>query len=170
MQLLVVRHAIAEDKEAFAAAGRDDALRPLTAEGVRKMRRAARGLREVLPSIDVLIASPFTRANETAEIIRGEYDISRVEPAPVLEPDTELDDVVALLARYDRGTVTIVGHEPQLGRLVSYLISGSDRPRIDMKKGGAVLIDFEGKIEAGAGRLTWSLPPRVLRGLAGRKE
>ena len=166
--MLVVRHAIAEDKEAFAAAGRDDALRPLTAEGVRKMRRAARGLREVLPSIDVLIASPFTRANETAEIIRAEYDISRVETAAVLEPDTELTDVVAWLARYDRGTIAIVGHEPQLGKLIVFLMCGSDQPRIDLKKGAAALIDFEGKPEASAGRLTWSLPPRVLRGLAGK--
>ena len=167
MRLLVVRHAIAEDKEAFAAAGRDDALRPLTAEGVRKMRRAAKGLREIVESIDVLVASPFTRASETAEIIRREYGIDRVEPARVLEPETELKDVVVWLSRYDGGVVAIVGHEPQLGCLVTYLISGTDQPRVDMKKGGACLVAFEGKPEAGAGRLEWALPPRVLRGLAG---
>lgn len=167
MELLVVRHAIAEDKEAFAAAGRDDALRPLTAEGVRKMRQAARGLREVVSSIDVVVASPYTRANETAEIIRREYEIEQIETAQVLEPDTELNDVVVWLSRYDRGAVAIVGHEPQLGRLVTYLIAGSDQPRVDLKKGGACLIRFEGKPEAGGGRLTWALPPKVLRGLAG---
>ena len=167
MELLVVRHAIAEDKEAFAAAGRDDALRPLTAEGVRKMRQAARGLHEVVRAIDVLVASPYTRANETAEIIRREYEIHQIETAQVLEPDTELDDVVVWLSRYDRGAVAIVGHEPQLGRLVTYLISGVDRPKVAMKKGGGCLIRFEGKPEAGAGRLAWSLPPKVLRDLAG---
>jgi len=167
VELLVVRHAIAEDKEAFAAAGRDDALRPLTAEGVRKMRQAARGLREVVSAIDVVVASPYTRANETAEIIRREYEIEQIETAQVLEPDTELNDVVVWLSRYDRGAVAIVGHEPQLGRLVTYLIAGSDQPRVDLKKGGACLIRFEGKPEAGAGRLTWALPPKVLRGLAG---
>ena len=167
MRLLVVRHAIAEDKEAFAAAGRDDALRPLTAEGVRKMRRAAKGLREVIESIDVLAASPFTRASETAEIIRREYGIDRVETTHALEPDTELSEVLVWLARYDSGLVASVGHEPQLGSLVTYLICGTDQPRVDIKKGGTCLVEFEGKPEAGAGRLAWALPPRVLRSLAG---
>jgi pimeloyl-ACP methyl ester carboxylesterase len=53
MQLLVIRHAIAEDRDAFAASGRDDSERPLTESGRDKMRRVARGLRELVPRIDV---------------------------------------------------------------------------------------------------------------------
>ena len=48
MRLLVVRHAIAEDREAFARSHKDDADRPLTSEGRRKMERAALGLKELL--------------------------------------------------------------------------------------------------------------------------
>lgn len=167
MQLLVVRHAVAEDREAFAATGCDDALRPLTVGGARKMRRVAAGLRQLLPVIDVLVASPFTRANQTAEIVRREYGIDRVELAVVLQPETALDDLVTWLGRYDGGVVAIVGHEPQLGRLVTYLIAGADHPGVELKKGGACLIAFEGPPARAAGRLVWSVPPGTLRDLAG---
>ena len=167
MELLIVRHAIAEDREVFAASGREDALRPLTAAGIRKMKRAARGLHEVLPSLDVLISSPFSRANETAEILRREYDLDMVETARELEPETSLADVAAWLGQLDQSVVAIVGHEPQLGRLVTYLVTGSERSGVELKKGGACLIEFEGKAMAGGGRLIWAMPPRILRDLAG---
>src|SRR6188474_746364 len=114
MRLLVIRHAIAEDRETFAATGRDDASRPLTEEGKRKMRRAARGLRHLVAGIETLVASPLTRAQETAEIVRDEYGLERVETAPELEPDKPPGAVVEGLARYSGELVAIVGHDPQL--------------------------------------------------------
>jgi phosphohistidine phosphatase len=167
MQLLVIRHAIAEDQEAFATTGRDDAERPLTAQGTKKMRRVARGLRTVVPAIDVLITSPFTRASETAEIVRRAYAIERVETVGVLQPDVAVADVVAALAQYTTGVVAIVGHEPQLGRLVTFLISGVDRPGVQLKKGSACMIAFEAEPVGGGGRIEWSIPPGRLRDLAG---
>jgi phosphohistidine phosphatase len=167
VRLLIVRHAIAEDSEAFAASGGDDAVRPLTANGARKMRRTARGLHELVPSIDVLVASPLTRAQETAEIIRDEYAIERIETAEALQPQTALDDTVQWLTRYGEGVVAVVGHEPHLGRLVTYLIAGIDRPAVELKKGGASAIEFDGVPTRGAGTLVWSVPPGALRDLTG---
>src|SRR5262245_49797749 len=59
MHLLVVRHAIAEDKDVFARTGRSDDLRPLTDDGRAKMRRAADGLRSVAPEVDLVATSPL---------------------------------------------------------------------------------------------------------------
>jgi len=167
VELLIVRHAIAEDREVFAATGRDDALRPLTAAGTRKMKRTARGLREIVPSIDVLISSPFTRANETAEILRRAYHLDRIETARELEPGTALNDVETWLGQLDQNVVALVGHEPHLGRLVTYLVTGSERSGVELKKGAACLVEFEGKPKAGRGRLAWAIPPGILRDLAG---
>ena len=167
MKLLVVRHAIAEDREVFAETGRDDALRPLTAEGSRKMRRAARGLRQIVPTIDDLVASPFTRASETAEIVRREYEIDRVETADVLRPDTALDDVVSWLSQRTGDVVAIVGHEPHLSRLVTYLVSGVDCSGVQLKKGGTCLVSFDAAPRRAGGCLMWSIPPGILRDLAG---
>ena len=127
MRLLVIRHAIAEDRETFAATGRDDASRPLTDEGKRKMRRAARGLRHLLPGIEMVVASPLTRAQETAEIVRNEYGLERIETAAELEPDRPLAVVVEGLARHSGELIAVVGHEPQLSRLVTFLVAGVDR-------------------------------------------
>jgi phosphohistidine phosphatase len=167
VELLVVRHAIAEDREVFAATGREDALRPLTAEGTRKMKRTARGLRTIIPGIDVLVSSPFARAHETAEILRREYELDRIETARELEPATPLDEVVSWLGRLDNGVVTIVGHEPQLGHLVTYLITGSNHSGVELKKGGACLIEFDAQPEVARGRLIWAIAPGILRDLAG---
>lgn len=167
MQLLVVRHAIAEDQEAFAATGRDDALRPLTAVGARKMKKTARGLRTLVPSIDALLSSPYTRASETAEIIRREYGIGGVETSRALEPNAALTNLLVALEKYDQGAVAVIGHEPHLGRLVTYLVSGIERSGAELKKGGACLIEFDGPPTAGTGCLKWSVPPGALRDLAG---
>src|SRR5258706_16007485 len=86
MQLLVVRHARAEDREAFAATGQPDSERPLTAKGIRRMKKAARGLHTLVSSIDLLATSPLRRAVETARIMADLYGgipcIERDELAP----------------------------------------------------------------------------------------
>jgi len=74
---------------------------------------------------------------------------------------------VSWLGRLDNGVVTIVGHEPQLGRLVTYLITGSNHSGVELKKGGACLIEFDAKPEAARGRLIWAIAPGILRDLAG---
>ena len=167
MKLLVIRHAIAEDREAHAASGHDDALRPLTEQGARKMKRGARGLRQIVPSLDALVSSPYTRAVDTAEIVRREYEIDRVETTRALEPAVPVADVVEALQAYTGDVVAIVGHEPQLSRLVTYLLSGLDQSSIELKKGSACFIEFDGLPRAGAGTLMWSIRPAVLRDLAG---
>jgi len=167
MRLLVIRHAIAEDREAFAATGRDDASRPLTNGGKRKMRRAARGLRGLVPSIDALVASPLVRAQETAEIVRGAYRMDRTDTAAELEPQRSLDEVMVGLERFQSDVVAIVGHEPQLSRLITYLLAGIDRSSVQLKKGGACLLEFDGRARANAGELLWAVRPSMLRDLAG---
>ena len=167
MQLLVIRHAIAEDREEFAKSARDDDERPLTEDGIRKMRRAARGLRELVPHIDTLVSSPLVRAQQTADIVRREYDLDGVANAPELEPEAPLAKVAAALARYGGDVVAIIGHEPHLSRLVTYLVSGVDRSGVELKKGGACLLEFDGAVRRTGGTIVWAAPPRILRDLAG---
>src|SRR3989442_2786257 len=98
MRLLVVRHAIAEDREAFARSHKDDSTRPLTPDGRRKMERAALGLKELVPELDVLAASPYKRAIETAEIIAAAYGGVSLVPGPAPTPRPGGGPVVGLLS------------------------------------------------------------------------
>ncbi len=73
MQLLLIRHAIAEEREDFTKTGKDDRLRPLTDGGRKKMKQAARGLKGLVPRIDLLATSPLTRAAQTGAIVDSVY-------------------------------------------------------------------------------------------------
>ena len=165
MRLLVVRHAAAEDKDEFARTGQSDDLRPLTAEGTRDMREVARGLREVVPAIDVLATSPLVRAIETAGIVGRAYDRAH-EVVEALRPEAPYEDLAGWARRYrGREVVAIVGHEPHLSGLVSWLLAGSKESFLDLKKGAACLLEIEGQPAAGSALLLWSMPPKHLRAI-----
>lgn len=167
MQLLVVRHAIAEDREEFARTGQEDAFRPLTSRGRRRMRRAARGLHTLVPRLGVLASSPLTRAFQTAEILAEEYGGVEIETftecSPGMHPSMLLDRLRSLGPVDD--PVAVVGHEPDLGELASWLLSGRSRSFVTLKKGAACLLEFDGLPEPERGTLLWSLAPAHLRGL-----
>jgi phosphohistidine phosphatase len=165
-QLLVVRHAIAEDAAEYARTHPDDAGRPLTSEGKKKMKRVAESLRTLVPDIQLLATSPFTRAVQTAEILAAAYD--GVDPVviPMLAPAQSADEVTRwLIGERRHDTVAIVGHEPGLGRVASWLLAKSERSFIEIKKGAALLLSFPDAVDAAAGTLLWSLTPAQLRGL-----
>jgi phosphohistidine phosphatase len=167
MHLVLIRHAIAEDRDRFAAGGRDDDERPLTATGRRRMRENASGLRRIVPRLSVLASSPLTRAWQTAELVAAEYRMEEPETLEPLRPDRHPRELVRWLATHPAGaTVAVVGHEPSLGILTAWCLAGATRPMVAFKKGGAALVEFTRKPAAGAGRLLWLLTPSQLRAAA----
>ena len=164
MQLLIVRHAIAEERETWAP--RDDSLRPLTADGKKKMKESAKGLRALVPKLDVLATSPLTRAMQTAQILSKVYDRSGPAVAEVLSPGQRPAAIVAWLRTQSaHKTVAVVGHEPGLGSLATWLCAGIERSFLDLGKGGACLVELAERIEAGEAMLAWVLRPSQLRRL-----
>ncbi len=159
MQLLVVRHGIAE---AFGPDG-SDATRRLTSEGIEKTRAAARGLAYLGPRPRALFASPRVRAAETAAIIGEVFDVvpQILKSLGDGSPSQILDD----LTRRRDDTVCIVGHEPVLSRLVELACGASPGGFIEMKKAGCACLDLT-MTEHGLvrpGRLLWLATPRMLR-------
>lgn len=168
MHLLIVRHAVAQDRDEFAASGQDDAERPLTKDGRRKMRLAARGLAVVAPAVDLLATSPFVRATETADIVAAAFHRPPTHPVDALTPERPAADFVKWLhAIEDATTVAAVGHEPHLGRLVSWLTTARKQPFMELKKGGACLLDLGAAPAPGTARLLWVVTPKQLRRLSG---
>lgn len=174
MNLLVIRHAIAEDKERFAATGRSDDQRPLTDEGRTKMRRAAEGLRVVARRVHALASSPLVRARETAEIVAPALRAPRIELVDALRPERRFEELAGWLRERgtpndeddeDERTIAIVGHEPHLSGLVTWFMAGKTDSRIELKKGAACLLEFGSAPAAGAATLKWALTPAQLRSL-----
>ena len=161
MRVLIIRHAIAEER----TDGGDEA-RALTGDGHRKMRAAAEGLRRVVKHIDVLASSPLVRAVQTAEIVGKAYDGKKVVRVDVLKPGKPLKGVLGWVqGQPGDATVALVGHEPQLGILASWLVSGERRSFVRMRKGSACLIEFAERVTPGGGTLLWMLKPSQLRDL-----
>jgi phosphohistidine phosphatase len=168
MQLLVIRHAIAEDAEDFARSGKSDELRPLTNDGRERMRAGVRGLRRVCPGVDVLGSSPLLRARQTAEIVAVEFGIRDIAEVDALRPGSKRADLLAWLRDHDAGTVAIVGHNPDLSELTGWLVTGEPRSIVNLKKGAAVLLDFaDNRPRAGGATLSWALTPAQMRLLTG---
>jgi phosphohistidine phosphatase len=165
MKLLIVRHADAGDRDEFAKTGRPDHERPLSPKGHEQMRKAMPGLRQLVPTIELIATSPYARAVGTAEIVRREYDV-KVVTTEVLEPESAPEDFEHWFREQPKADVlAVVGHEPHLGLLVSWLCSGKRESHIDFKKGGAALIAFDRRPKAGAGVLRWLMGPKELAAL-----
>jgi len=166
MDVLLVRHARAEECDIFALSGEEDALRPLTRAGAKEMRKVAKALRRLLPQVDVFASSPLLRALQTADILAARYG-GKVMQLPQLAPGHDPAQVLTWLrSQGDNACVALVGHEPDLGALASWLLTGGKRGFLPMKKSGACLLRFAGGIKDGKAELVWYLPPGLLRELA----
>jgi phosphohistidine phosphatase len=167
MELLLVRHAIAGDKTAWAKTGRPDADRPLTAHGRRKMKRAAKGLRSLVASIDLIAPSPLVRAVQTARVLADRFPRARYQEVAALSPGGGPAAFLAWLGRQrSDAVIAAVGHEPDLSQLCGWLLTGRARSLIEFKKGAVCLLRFDRTPAAGEARLIWSLAPAQLRSLA----
>ncbi|MDQ6673311.1 MAG: phosphohistidine phosphatase SixA [Chloroflexota bacterium] len=167
MDLYLVRHAVAFDVD--PAQWPDDSQRPLTAEGQKRFKRSARGLKQLIPSVDLLLSSPWVRAWQTAEILESEAGWPRPVTCEALESGRAPAEVLQALQPFTSyATIALVGHEPSLHELASYLLTADmHHAQIEMKKGGVARLEVGEGLRPGAGRLHWLLPPKVLRNLTG---
>src|SRR5688572_6271616 len=151
MRLLVIRHAHA----APATSQLTDADRPLTAEGERRFRAAARGLaRRVTP--DVLLTSPLLRARQTAAIASAAWSGLAATPERALASGGVDEILDALEHLPGEATVAIVGHEPTVSMLVAQLIGEASVRAVALEPGSAALLEVESLRPRGA-RLVWLL-------------
>jgi phosphohistidine phosphatase len=161
-ELYLIRHGVAEDR---GDAWPDDNKRPLTENGIARMRKSARGLADLGVEIDIVLSSPLVRARQTAEIV-----VAALNPKPALvnvdslAPDGSFAAIVADLEKHGRKPrLALVGHEPSIGELAARLIGS--RHALEFKKGGICRIDLDELPPAGPGDLRWMMTPKILRAL-----
>lgn len=171
MWILVVRHGLAgkRDSRGFP----DDDLRPLTPKGRKSFARAARGLLGPATlggrghGLEAILSSPVLRAMETAVILAKAFDLGgkSVIPVPALHHSRPARAALAALARlHPPSRLALVGHEPNLGGIVSLLIAGTAGSGTPLEKGSACLIEADA-LAPGAGRLAWSMTQDQLAAL-----
>ncbi len=168
MNILVVRHAIAEERDVFAKNNDNDDERPLTKRGIERMREGARGLSRLVEHIDVLAYSPLVRAHQTAEILAKAIKPSKQLELPELTPGTGAAAITDWLQQLaPQSAFCLVGHEPDLSELIAWLTCGRAAAYVDLKKGSACLLECPTTPARDSATLLWALTPRQLR-LLGR--
>ena len=163
MNLYILRHGIAADRGAEYP---NDDLRPLTGKGIKRMRREARGMRAIGVAPGVIISSPLVRAIQTAEIVRDGLDaMPQTAISETLVPEAHPQQIIQELVKShsSSSSVMVVGHEPHLSSLVSYILTGKVSWLITLKKGALCNMDISA---SGRGQLLWALTPKQLRAMA----
>lgn len=163
MDLFLLRHGLAEERDEIRYP--DDSLRPLTAAGRRKLRRIAAGMRALDLEFDAVWSSPYLRARQTAEIVADAFRVrKRLELVPELAPAGGVRRLLRRLAGKSAAAenILLVGHEPYLGELAGFLISGRAGLPLALKKGGLCLLARETPVRGRRAALEWLLTPRQL--------
>ncbi len=153
-ELWILRHGEAVPHDSRPS----DDDRELTPRGERQGEAAGVALARLGLELDACYTSPKVRARDTARLCCRSLS---VEPQEVkdLRAGFELDDARDLLRAHETGDrVLLVGHEPDLSRLIHDLTGA----KVDMKKGGVAGIEMKGR----GGELLVLLRPRELESLA----
>ena len=136
MKLYFLRHGVAVDAEVWDGL---DSQRPLTPDGIARMKRQAKAMQRLGIVPDSIVSSPLLRAKQTAEIVAQRFDLGgRLYEDARLGLDFSVDALRAVVEeRAGSGAVMLVGHEPSMSETIVQIIGGG---RIDLKKGGLAYV------------------------------
>ncbi len=162
MQLYIVRHGIAIDREDPKCP--PDPERYLTEEGLEKTAQVAKGVAALGIAGDLFLSSPYIRAVQTAEIFARELDYAKqkIRRTDMLLPGAEPSHVFRELARDKQASaVFLFGHAPQLDDVIATAL-GSKKHLTALKKAGVVLVELK-RVSPPIGTLVWLATPKLLR-------
>ena len=115
MDLILWRHAEAEP-------GEPDLGRRLTSKGLKQAERMAAWLEHRLPDTTRILVSPADRTQQTALALGRKFKTSRD-----VAPGASVASVLAAAGWPDaREPVLVVGHQPTLGEIAAFLMSGEE--------------------------------------------
>jgi phosphohistidine phosphatase len=98
-------------QHALAYSSQEDQERPLSPAGIDQAKAAAKGIKRLGLTFDLIVASPKRRAHQTAALI------AQSQPQELLD---------LLQKELPQSSVLVVGHMPQLGELSSQLLQGGE--------------------------------------------
>jgi phosphohistidine phosphatase len=162
MILYLVRHGIAVDPNDPKSPPEPE--RPLTAKGVQKSRTAALGLYELGVKPDVVIASPYVRAAQTAEIFAEAlgFPPQKIRTHDALKPSGSPAEITKEIIRLRAKIVMCFGHAPQLDVMIAHLV-GAPSVFTALKKAGIACLEHGAS--PAKWDLLWMLTPKMLRQL-----
>jgi phosphohistidine phosphatase len=143
MNLFLARHGEPEKNK-------EDRLRSLTEKGKTNLFSIALNWKSKIENIDLIIASPYKRTKQTAEIIKIIFDLNKdIIFDSGLEPGCNSQYIEELLNIYNESNILIVGHMPELSYHVSYFTKTNEM--IEFSYATMVKISFTGERSRNSG-------------------
>ena len=152
MALFLVQHGKSLPKD-------KDPEKGLSEEGILDVERMANVAKGYKVQVSSIKHSGKKRARQTADIYASTLNPNLgVEEISGLKP---LDDVAVLANKINSNdNVMLVGHLPFMGKLTSYLITGSmDNPVVKFQNGGIVCLDRDQ--DRASWVIKWTLMPKI---------
>ena len=150
MELILWRHAEAED-------GVPDSARELTGKGLKQAQLMAEWLKPRLPKNTHIIVSPTKHTQQTAAALGDDYETARE-----IGPGASVKSVLAAAGWPDaKGAVVVVGHQPTLGEVAAFLMSG-DLMGWNVRKGAIWWFNYKKRGEVAEVVLHTSISPDML--------
>jgi phosphohistidine phosphatase len=167
VNLYLLRHGIAV--EPGTPGYERDSERPLIPKGERRLRAAAAAMKKLGLSFDLILSSPFVRARQTAEIMAEELKLKKhIRFSDDLVPGGNARALIHALNELKPApeNLLLAGHEPNLSRLISLLVSGGADAAIEMKKGGLCKLEIGELCHGRCAQLAWLLTPAQMEWMA----
>jgi phosphohistidine phosphatase len=116
-----------------------DANRTLTSWGHAESRSSAEEVLRKGERPDILLVSPYRRAQQTAVEVHSLMPEARLETVECLTPESSQDEIISYLAGIPETRIMLVSHQPLVSLLVDFL-SGQ---QISMRTACVALIESE---------------------------
>ena len=110
----------------------------------------------------------MSRAWRTAELLASDAKWPKPVVCEALAAGGSPAGVLqALQAHAAANAIALVGHEPDMHELVSYLLTAdTTHAEVEFRKGGVARLGLDQGLQPGSARLIWLLSPKILRGFA----
>jgi phosphohistidine phosphatase len=137
-----------------------DPEQSLSPEGREESYRIANTAARLELPLRLIQHSPKTRAKQTADILAEQ--LGPQKGVQEREGIKALDDVVPVAHELRQAReLMLVGHQPFMGRLATYLVTGYQEPGIvAFQNGGIVCLDLDE--ESRSWYIRWTLLPEVM--------
>jgi phosphohistidine phosphatase len=156
--LYLVRHAEAVERGAPGATRDFD--RPLTPHGRDQSRALGEAFARLKLPLEAFVASPLVRAHQTAiEMLAVLLPETRPITCDQLAPERlKPGKLSEFLATVPGEHVAAVGHMPELGAYVEWLIGAADGS-LPLEKAAVACVAFKSSPAKAAGKLKWLVTP-----------
>ena len=184
MNLYIIRHAISEQRHIFAQTGQSDELRPITNRGAERMK----GLLSFIKNnskeqINNVLQSPLLRSQQTGTLVKEFYPQARYMTTSLLRPSFSFKKLLEEIQQFEptnnqsppsissdnpdnknknpKTSLALIGHEPDLGQFISWLLFNQANNCFPLKKGGIAKLNIQ---KNGQHYLKWILRPKLILG------